>query len=328
MLYNDFMLLEIKTGQRTNPSGRGCAPQICVLKCDVCGHVYERNFSYRKQKIHRCSKACVYGHRKSDGLGGHGGAVREEPCSSCKKVVKAQASAAGKRLFCDRGCYAQWRSDHPEEYAENTVAMHTQEVAKKISITRKANCAKPGYVHSQTGLKRSEKTRALLRQRKKENPPTGEKNGMFGRKHTKEAREKMSDAVSQRIVEGRYQPYGTRNMKGWLISEKTGDRHFFRSSWEEATMRYLDTCDDVKTWDYEPMRIPYYQNDNKRWYVPDFIVTFQNGSREMWEVKPKEFVNSERTLLKSEAARGWCSKNDIRSYRLLTGDDLREIRAI
>ena len=87
-------------------------------------------------------------------------------------------------------------------------------------------------------------------------------------------------------------------------------------------MKHLDSCDVVTTWDYECVRIPYTYNDNKRWYVPDFIVTFWGGESEMWEVKPKEFHLTERVIRTSEAGKKYCAENDIISYILIDKDAL------
>lgn len=93
-------------------------------------------------------------------------------------------------------------------------------------------------------------------------------------------------------------------------------------------MRWLDSNDDIVEWNYECVRIPYYYNGNKRWYVPDFIVIFRDGHREMWEVKPKFHRNAQRVVLKIDAAKNWCRQNDVSAYQLLTGDVLREMGII
>jgi len=86
-------------------------------------------------------------------------------------------------------------------------------------------------------------------------------------------------------------------------------------------MQRLDAEPTIKSWDYECVRIPYYYGENKRWYVPDFIVTFADNHREMWEVKPKAFHESEKVRLKAEAARAFCVEHDINLYRLLAPHD-------
>ena len=142
---------------------------------------------------------------------------------------------------------------------------------------------------------------------------------MFGRKHSEETCAKMSDKKTVAILEGRFRPYGTNNKKGTYVSTKTGRSHYFKSSWEETVMKHLDSVPDVSTWDYECLRIPYkYGIEGKqRWYVPDFMVTFQSGVREVWEVKPEQFLNTERVRNTTEAGSQYCEQLGI-VYRLLT----------
>ena len=322
------MLLEIKEIDRRNPTGRGKKPRVMVFKCDECSCTFERRYSrYSLNVPHYCTQECSRKHLS--GIGARGGEIVISPCVQCGVEVKRLncTSVHNKNTFCSRDCVNRWQSDHPEAFEAQLIAMHTPEVAKKISDKAIERMSQPGYVHSQTGLKRSEKTRALLRQRKLENPPAGEKNGMWGREQSVEAREKMSDAVSQRIIDGRYHPYGTRNVKGYYTSNRDNKIRFYRSSWELAMMKYLDESTVVNTWDSECVRIPY-RYDGQRWYVPDFIVTFSDGHREMWEIKPREFINSEKVLLKADAARKYCEQNDIREYKILTGDSLREMNVL
>jgi len=69
-----------------------------------------------------------------------------------------------------------------------------------------------------------------------------------------------------------------------------------------------------------------YEN-NKRWYVPDFLVTKVDGSRQMIEVKPRELVNGVMTKLKAEAARLWCIENNA-EFITLTKQVLKELGII
>lgn len=224
--------------------------------------------------------------------------------------------------FCSRKCYGAFRSAHPELYASNTALMHTPEVAVKISERVQERMAQPGYVHPWVGRHHTEETKERLSANHAD--VSGPKNGMWGRQQPESTRAKMSDAVTQRIIEGRFKPYGTRNVKGYHTSLRDRKERFFRSSWEHAVMVHLDAALDVVSWDYECVRIPYYYDDNKRWYVPDFLVTFTDERRELWEVKPKEFVDTEKNRLKTSAAQRWCRDNAISVYLILTGDLLRE----
>ena len=73
-------------------------------------------------------------------------------------------------------------------------------------------------------------------------------------------------------------------------------------------------------WDSECLRISYI-NVTKRWYVPDFFVEYTAGRKEIWEIKPKEFVDSRACQLKTEAAQKYCEQSAIDAYVILTRDD-------
>lgn len=323
------MLLEIKTLPRKNPTGRGSFPRVCILQCDVCSERYERPYgrSQLEATIHRCSQKCVYGSRVTDGVGGHGAEVFETQCMTCLKPMKLRKVGNVRKWgkTCSRKCYGEYRSQHPELCSVSQLS--SEESREKARLTRNSRLITGEIVHPMQGKHHSDETRELMRQRKAENSLIGAKNGMFGRKHSEETRAKMSEKKAAAILEGKFHPYGTRNAKGTYVSIKTGRSHYFKSGWEEAVMKWLDAEVLVTTWDYESVRIPYVYDNHKRWYVPDFTVVFWGDEMEMWEVKPKEFVNSQKNIAKELAARAWCQENDVSSYHVLTGDDLR-IRGI
>lgn len=128
----------------------------------------------------------------------------------------------------------------------------------------------------------------------------------------------MSEAKARLIVEGKFRAYGTNNKKGWYTSTKTGQQCFFKSSWEEAIMKHLDACPEVERWDYESVRIPYTYDNHKRWYVPDFIVTFNDGTRDMYEVKPEHLLQTERVQRTTAAGEAYCRENGFRQYLIVT----------
>lgn len=70
-----------------------------------------------------------------------------------------------------------------------------------------------------------------------------------------------------------------------------GDLHqvIYRSSWELATMIFLDKNEAVVQWSSETLVIPYVSShDNKpHRYFPDLIVHFKNGKKFIIEIKPK-----------------------------------------
>lgn len=161
----------------------------------------------------------------------------------------------------------------------------------------------------------------------------GDLNGMKGRKHREDSKEKMSDGHSQNLVDGKGFVYGgTGHVKGWFTSIKgkgnAGMPMFYSSSWERDMMLHLEENVDVVSYEYERIRISYKYAGNKRNYVPDFLVTYSDGRRVLVEIKPKQFLNNEKTMLKAEAARAYCTTTGIDAYEILTGEDLRSRQII
>lgn len=318
------MLLEIKVLPRKNPTGRGKHPQVMVLKCDVCGGVYERSYSkhHFEEKVHRCSTKCVYGSRSSDGIGGHCAIVRRDHCAECCELIERREYQDSDHVFCDRRCYGDWKSKQPETKERFLQQMGRPDVRARAIETRARRIAAGEIRHGRLGKHHSEETKQRLREIHGGDKHVGKRNGMWGRHHTKQAREAMSEKHADLLVKGLIRPYGGNSQKGTHLT-KDGRSFFYKSGWELALMKWLDTNPDVVSWDYECIRIPYYYDDHKRWYVPDFIVTLQNGHREMWEVKPKEFVGTEKNVLKEISGREWCQANNVSNFCVLTGDDLR-----
>lgn len=114
---------------------------------------------------------------------------------------------------------------------------------------------------------------------------------------------------------------------------------FFRSSWELAFMKWLDTNPSVICWGSEEFSIPYISPIDNRvhQYFPDMIIMYKDANnqvkKEIIEIKPyKESVvtpkmteRDARALLVNEAkwkyAAEWAEKNGA-TFRILTEKSL------
>ena len=234
-------------------------------------------------------------------------------CDTCEKTFEGSACRnKGIKHFCNVKCMGQHKREHPNAWPDNGKARNTPEACEKAMKTRKRRIDAGEIVHSWLGRHHSEETKKHLSEIASDGSRLGSGNGMFGRKHSEKTRSKMSDAKTQLILDGKFRAYGTHNKKGWYKSTKSGQECFFRSGWEEAFMKYLDVNDDILIWEYEKLRISYfYSVENvKRWYVPDFFVIRKDGTRQLIEVKHKEFAETERVKLKQEAGESWCRENN------------------
>lgn len=88
----------------------------------------------------------------------------------------------------------------------------------------------------------------------------------------------------------------------------------YRSQWECDVATFFDHDPLVKTYDYEKLIIPYISNiktGKVRRYYPDFLVTYTDGSRKLIEVKRQDKISDPKVMKKSNAARVWCSNNNV-----------------
>ena len=116
-------------------------------------------------------------------------------------------------------------------------------------------------------------------------------------------------------------------------------RPYYRSSWENAFMRFCDNHPGIINWASEAVQIPYRNplTGKQTIYVPDFFITYQdkNGRKraELIEIKPNSQTRlTERTSkrdklaiainhAKWEAAAKWCRLKGV-TFRVVTEDDI------
>lgn len=129
------------------------------------------------------------------------------------------------------------------------------------------------------------------------NANRGEKNGMFGRKHSEEEKQRRSKIMKDRILSGEFTPNSNNRNTHWDSFYKNRK---YRSSWE-ALYHYFDNEAE-----YETLRIPYKLDNIDHIYIMDFV---NHKTKTAIEVKPQELVNAKKTQAKIFAAREWCDDN-------------------
>lgn len=130
----------------------------------------------------------------------------------------------------------------------------------------------------------------------------------------------MGEAFSLAAQKGRKQ-WGKSVNIPWQ-SKKTGRWEFADSRWEVVRMGQLDKDVTVRHWTRLAERIPYIDAAGRhRFYAPDFIIEYADGTTVVEEVKPKVKVNTPSTLMKAAAAASVLGAKGI-DYRIVTEDDI------
>ena len=145
------------------------------------------------------------------------------------------------------------------------------------------------------------------------------KYGVDNYSKTKEGREKISKRNIERILSGRHK---TRGNSGHFYSAKNGKDVHYRSSFELAAYQILEQLSKVQSYEEEPFAIPYFIGEVKHRYIPDILVTYDDGSKELIEVKPEYLVKDEKVQLKNMAAEIYCKENDIDKFSIWTEKEI------
>lgn len=128
----------------------------------------------------------------------------------------------------------------------------------------------------------------------------------------KEVKEKQSRSLSQRILDGTFKPFGKNFKTGYFFSNKNQRDYYYRSSYELLAYQKLELLPEVKTYDVEPFKIPY--TDTKgivRNYIPDILINYDEGLKELIEVKPENLLKDEIVQIKIESARQYYKDNGM-----------------
>lgn len=239
----------------------------------------------------------------NDYLHGHNAQGHEVTQSTRKKIGKKNSENM-----------KQFYEKNPEAGKKNTSRMNsfkTDESEKKrieASINAVKNMSKEEKFEKfsvpKIKLWREERKKMLEAQKKaaktrKENYD----NGMYD---FTESNKKISETITNKYLNNEF-----LWCKGTYYSTKMNKNFNYRSSWEKAYMEILDNDDNIIFWDYEPFSIPYKLNEKQKRYIPDFIITLNDNSKKLIEIKPKALTETKINKAKFEAAIKYCEENQI-----------------
>lgn len=114
---------------------------------------------------------------------------------------------------------------------------------------------------------------------------------------------------------------------GKFASLKMNSEFTYRSGWELAYFQFLETNSDVVKFFSESLRIPYVSNvrtGKLRIYIPDLLVEWSDGRKELIEIKPSRRLTNPKNIKKFSAAQIWCKANSV-TFVVLTEKELKKL---
>jgi hypothetical protein len=169
---------------------------------------------------------------------------------------------------------------------------------------------KPSWNHGKTaetderiaalGQKISESAKVAFAAGERSN--VGEKNPNFGRTRdtrTPEQLENYSKAAVDRIQRG-VSGIGKNRLSGVYKGEKSIGAAHFKSSWELTAMMAWDRDPTIVSYAYEPA---WFKIEEGRRTLPDFLVTYADGTTCFFEIKPSHIQSMPHVKQKLDLTR-------------------------
>lgn len=106
--------------------------------------------------------------------------------------------------------------------------------------------------------------------------------------------------------------------EGYFVSKKNGGKSMhYRSGYELKVYKILESLAEVFQYFVEPCKIEYFFKGKQRNYIPDLIVLFTDGRKEMWEIKPASQISIPSIQAKKIAAENYCLHRGMQ-YKMIT----------
>lgn len=129
---------------------------------------------------------------------------------------------------------------------------------------------------------------------------------------SKEGKENLSTHATRRLLNGEFDHYKTRNHKGFFYSTKNQKDLYYRSSYELKAYQILESDNSVVLYKSEPFSIPYVDEEGiTRRYIPDILITYNNSTQRLIEIKPKNLLSIIKNQLKIESGKRYCEENNL-----------------
>ena len=251
--------------------------------------------------------------RISQALKGHPGFPSKNKGKKLSLETRLKMSIAQKgRLAWNKGKKNTW-----------TIS---EEGRKVISETQKKRVRGKASPETKKRISEARKGKIVPLERKQRIRKT-----LMGHLVSEETRKKMSDKKRQAHKDGKYKNVqnGMKNryIHGNYYSKKNNKTFYYRSSWELLAYQIFEQMNKVIAYEAEPIIISYFDdNDGKEHsYTPDILVTYDDLSKELIEIKPTKNLTDRKNILKFEAGRKFAQENNAK-FLVLTKENLNELK--
>lgn len=112
---------------------------------------------------------------------------------------------------------------------------------------------------------------------------------------------------------------------GFFNSRKNSKKLYFRSGLECEFYKILESKSDVVRYTAEPLEINYFYEGASHRYIPDIFVEYNDGKKELWEIKPKSQTKMPKNVAKWQAANEYCKKRNW-NFIVLTETGLKILK--
>jgi len=206
-----------------------------------------------------------------------------------------------------------------EQYKEkfNVSSLMSEETIKKISEATSGQNNPMHGVHRfgddspNFGKKFSDDHKKRISETRKKNKiACGENNPMYGKHHSKESIKKMSESICNQINNGRN--LYANHEKGYFHSDRLNEDVWYDSSYEKIALKIFEKDLNIVKFGRSYMKVPYIYKEKEKFSVPDFRLTFVDGSEKIIEIKPERKLKLiEKERIKVEAISIYCIANGL-----------------
>jgi hypothetical protein len=288
----------------------------------------KRSSSFREMKLCECGCGQLVTKEKNRFLNGHG---RRCITDEERKKISLRVSGKNHPMFGKHGKdnpnTGSHRTDEQKKHIADSLRgkprLKGRGVKRSDEWRRKQALSHKGIIPWCTGLTKETDKRLMEYSLRLQ----GEGNPMFGKSPSNETRKKLHISSTKNWEDSEYREKvfkglrETGNVCGNFFSMKNNKDISYRSSYELKYMQQLEEDERVIVYQYEAVYVPYEIGSKYRFTMPDFLITFADGHKELSEVKSEWCLKDNLVMMKLAAMKNHAEQNGWK-FNLVTEKEL------